>query len=337
MQLTLPIEDPLDTRAIRIERLNGDDPRRETERWRAFRARILAQEDRYPGIDRWLKDKVAASLASPMRQAFLAYVGEEAVASAVLKRGASSKICHMHISESYQDQGLGNAFFSLMALAAGPVAHAMHFTLPEGLWAEKQAFFTSFGFESAVPASNQYRLFEEELRCSAPWSRVWSAVAQKLPALLQRCSFAGHTEDAMLLSLGVDEVKAILGGTMRVVVRRRFSRQRSGCRAVLYGKSPMSSLVGEAHIAQVIPGRPDDIWAWFGAALGRSRREFDVDAAGREEIVAIVLGEVSAYPRPVPRREAPELVGAELRVPGSHATLAPDGPWALLASMAAHP
>lgn len=338
MQLTLPLERQPDMNGIRIVRLNGADPRRETDHWRTFRERILSHEDRYPGIERWLRAKVAADLASPSRQAFLAYVGEQAVASAVLKRGRSSKICHLHISETYQDLGLGNVFFALMALEARPSSREIHFTLPEGLWTERHTFFASFGFEEAVPARNQYRLFENELRCSAPWSRVWSAVVQKLPTLLQRFSFEGHpAADRMLLNLRADEAIAILGGAVRVAIRRSISPRWSGGRAVLYARSPLASLVGEAHIAQVVSGPPQDIWASFGAALGCSRSQFDAGVAGRDRISAIVLSEVSAYPRPVPRKDAEHLVGPGLRVPSSHATLGLESPWVRLASLAAQP
>jgi hypothetical protein len=250
MQLTLPLDPQPNVNGIRIVRLSGADPRRETDHWRAFRERIVSHEDRYPGIERWLRAKVAGGLGSPGRQAFLAYVGERAVASAVLKRGRSAKICHLSISEEHQDLGLGSVFFALMALAARPSAQAIHFTLPEGLWAERRAFFTSFGFDEAVPAKNQYRLFENELRCSAPWSTVWSAVMHKLPSLLQRCSFDGRSgENRMLLNLRAEEAKAILAGTMRVAIRRSVSPRWSGCGAVLYAGAPIDGLVGEAHVA----------------------------------------------------------------------------------------
>jgi predicted transcriptional regulator len=338
MQLTLPLDQQPDANGIRIVRLNSADPPRETDHWRAFRERIVSHEERYPGIARWLRTKVAAGLGSSGRQAFLAYAGDRAVASAVLKRGQSTKICHLAISEDHQDLGLGNVFFALMALQAWPSAQAIHFTLPEGLWTERRAFFTSFGFAEAVPARNQYRLFENELRCSAPWSTVWSAVMQKLPTLLQRFSFDGRPgENRMLLNLRAEEAKAILQGRMRVAIRGCVSSRWSGCRAVLYARTPIDGLVGEAHVAQVVSGTPQDVWASFGPAFGCSRTWFDASVAGRGQISAIVLSQVSAYSRPVPRKDAEHLVGPGLRVPSSHATLGVEGPWARLASLATQP
>jgi predicted transcriptional regulator len=338
MQLTLPLDQQPDVNGIRIVRLNGADPRQETDHWRAFRERIVSHEERYPGIERWLRTKVAAGLGSPGRQAFLAYVGERAVASAVLKKGQSAKICHLSISEEHQDLGLGNVFFSLMTLEAGPSAQAIHFTLPEGLWAERSAFFASFGFAEAVPARNQYRLFENELRCSAPWPTVWSAVMQKLPTLLQRFSFDGRPgENRMLLNLRAEEARAILGGRIRVAIRGCVSSRWSGCRVVLYAGTPIDGLVGEAHVAQVVSGAPQDVWASFGAALGCSRSWFDASAAGRHRISAIVLSQVTPYPRPVPRKDAEHLVGVGLRVPPPHARLGVESPWARLASLAVPP
>ena len=338
MQLTLPLDQKPDVNGIRIVRLGAADPRQETDHWREFRERIVSHEERYPGIGRWLSAKVAAGLGSPGRQAFLAYVGERAVASAVLKKGQLAKICHLSISEDHQDLGLGNVFFALMTLEAGPSAQAIHFTLPEGLWAERRAFFASFGFAEAVPARNQYRLFENELRCSAPWSTVWSAVMHKLPSLLQRCSFDGRSgESRMLLNLRAEEAKAILAGTMRVAIRRCISPRWSGCGAVLYAGAPIDGLVGEAHVAQVVSGAPQDIWSSFGAMLGCSRTRFNASVAGRNQISAIVLSQVAAYPRPVPRKEAEHLVAPGLRVPPSHATLGVESPWARLASLAVQP
>src|SRR5713226_1208298 len=68
---------------------------------------IYASQDMYPGIEHKFKEKVIPGLRSSERIAYLAYENNKPIASAVLKRGAKSKICHLKIHRDFQDLHLG--------------------------------------------------------------------------------------------------------------------------------------------------------------------------------------------------------------------------------------
>lgn len=83
---------------------------------KVLRALINANQSMYPDIDRWFSTKVLPGLKSSERIAYVAYEGENPIASAVLKLGKRAKFCHLRIREDFQDQDLGQVFFTLMTL-----------------------------------------------------------------------------------------------------------------------------------------------------------------------------------------------------------------------------
>src|SRR6185503_7723649 len=154
-------------------------------------------------IGKWLDGKVADGLRTGERTAFIGYLNDRPVASAVVKAGEEAKFCHLRLDDGIRDQNLGEVFFCLMAgETRRHHAKEVHFTLPESLWAEKFAFFGSFGFMTADRARTQYRLFEDELRCSAVFDDVWRAVLEKLPKLGCRFSIHGRAmQSALVMSI----------------------------------------------------------------------------------------------------------------------------------------
>jgi predicted transcriptional regulator len=320
---------------FKIARLGEGDVRGSTDHWRAFENLILSNEDMYPGINHWLHKKVTKDLATPARVAYVAYLGHTPIASAVLKRGRSSKFCHVRIDDEFQDMGLGEVLFSLMALDVRSVAEEIHFTLPESLWGRRRGFFESFGFTRATIASSQYRLFEQELRCSASFDTVWQAAQEKLPVLMARSVIDKHEADgALLMSVRPRYAELILSGTKSVEIRRRFSPRWAGYRLCLYAAHPVCSVVGEARIAQVIPGRPAFIWDMLGPKIGCTKEEFDAYVRGSEEVSAIVLRDSRVYSPPLHREEIRRLSGMSLRPPQSYFLVEPGRPWAQALSVA---
>lgn len=157
---------------VRIQRIQADDARRSTDALRLLRERLVAHEHYYPSIGRWTSQKVIPDLKTGRRVGYLGFRGETPVLAAVLKQGARTKFCHLSIENGFQGNKLGHLMFSLMAAEVQHSAAEVHFTLPESLWEREKGFFQSFGFESAVVASTQYRLFDEELSCSVPFARM---------------------------------------------------------------------------------------------------------------------------------------------------------------------
>lgn len=94
----------------------------------------------------------------------------------------------------------GQMFFTLMTFEAKRhIATDIHFTLPEGLWAERSEFFKSFGFENAKKSERQYRRGEAEFACAAPISVVWANAISRASGLLGKFSIGGYSSSNQLL------------------------------------------------------------------------------------------------------------------------------------------
>lgn len=310
---------------FRIVRIDKDDALRTSDDLLSLKSLIVGCEDMYPGIGRWCNTKVIPGLKTSERIAYIAYEGERQIASAVLKRGARSKFCHLRIHQNFQDMDLGQMFFTQMTLEVRHLAQEIHFTLPESLWSDKRRFFNSFGFKRPMKARRQYRTGDPELACSAPLAVVWAAALERLPQLMAKFSPAGFSLNSrLLISMKPKYVESIFTGAKRVEVRRRFSRRWLGCRAVLYGSHPLSSLVGEATIANITRDKPEKVWAAFGSRIGTERREFEAYAGSSQEVSAIEFTDVAPYLSPVGLAQLSHLVKSELRPPQSYCNLGAD-------------
>src|SRR5262249_44846672 len=152
----------------------------------------------------------------------------------------------------------------------------IHFTLPESLWRDRGGFFQSFGFTSAELADSQYRLFDRELACTAPFPIVWDSMLSKIPKLAHLYAFGGFAPDnQLLMSVKPECADRIMSGKKTVELRRKFSTRWMGYRINIYASAPVMSMVGEARIAGVVVNRPEVIWERFHNEIGCSRAEFD--------------------------------------------------------------
>jgi predicted transcriptional regulator len=327
---------PLATR-FRLVELGKVDAQRSTDNLMVLKELIVANQSMYPGIDRWLAEKVVPGLRSTERVAYVAYEDERPIASAVLKLGDKSKFCHLRIHQDFQDMDLGQMFFTQMTLEVRHHAKEIHFTLPESLWCARSKFFESFGFSCATKASKQYRRGDVELACSAPLASVWSAVLSKLPSLLTKFTSEGSPlSNHMLISMKPKYAERILFGSKLIEIRKRFSKKWIGCRAVLYSSRPVSALVGEVTINSVTHGRPTDIWATFESQLDCSYEEFQEYVGSNTQVSAIELKDVTIYGTPVSLRQISYLLNQNLRPPQSYydLRLPNDHVWTKAASFA---
>lgn len=322
---------------FRISEIGAEDARRETDDFRTLKSLIVDSGDMYPSIGRWFENKVRPGLKASERVAYVAYEGGDAIASAVLKLGARSKFCHLRIHQDFQDLDLGQMFFTQMTLEARHHAKEIHFTLPESLWCSKRHFFELFGFKAPTEARRQYRSGDPELSCSAPQAVVWQAALDRLPNLVAKFSPAGFSLDnRILISIKPKYAERIVAGLKLVEVRKRFSQRWLGCRAVLYGSAPLSSLVGEATISAITCGSPAYIWSTYGARIGAEYQEFDEYVGSSSEVSAIELSDVTRYLAPVGLAQLSHLVKADLRAPQSFCDLRPDrsNPWTTAVAVA---
>lgn len=304
---------------LSVHRLTQDDSKRQSDRWQLFTEFILQNERMYPAIETWLKRKVAPQLDGKHRRAFLLAAGEQPIASVVVKRGRSSKLCHVRIDPSFQDQNLGTLLFCLLAQEIRSIASEVHFTLPESLWQEKEDFFRSFGFAESNVANQQYRLFERELACSSPFETFWKHAEDQLPTVAKFLSTTGYVDvPRLLMSVRPKFARAIMAGDKKVEIRRSFSNRWVDQRLCIYSSSPDRCLLGEATIMSVVTGHPEEIWSSYSTQLSCSRGEFDSYAQGRSKLAAIILGHVIKYQRPVPLADIRALNEGHFSPPQSH-------------------
>jgi predicted transcriptional regulator len=297
---------------------------------------IVANENMYPGIDKWFNKKVIPGLKTSERAAYVGYMDEKPVVSAVVRRGNHSKFCHLKINDKFQENNLGDIFFILMAFEVRDTAKEIHFTLPESLWEKKKAFFQSFGFIAAIPSGTQYRLFENELRCSASFSDVWSAVLEKLPKIANDFSIGEYTiQNNILMSVQPKYAKKILDGEKAVEIRRKFSIKWKGSKVNLYSSSPTKALVGEAIIDNIIVDKPQSIWENYNSNIGCTKDEFDKYTNSLKEIYAIFLNNIRIYKVNVPLTQVSHLLNKDLKPPQSYCNLKENKAWADAVSIAA--
>jgi len=323
---------------FRFARLGETEAKKTTDDLNILRGLIVENQPMYPNIDRWFDGKVIPGLRSSERIAWVAYEGENAIASAILKLGRKSKFCHLRIHQNFHDLDLGRMFFSQMTFEARHLSKEIHFTLPESLWYQKTKFFESFGFACAAKSSRQYRHGDTELACSAPLPTVWSAVLKNLPSLMPKFSVGGYSlNNEILVSIKPKYAHQILSGEKLVEVRKRFSNKWAGSRAVLYASSPERALVGEATVRSVTSGRPKDIWARFGTTMGCSSDEYEEYVGSADIVSAIELDSAVAYKQPIGLAQLSHLVQEDLRPPQSFCDLRLDdeeSPWAKAVSVA---
>jgi predicted transcriptional regulator len=321
---------------LKIVRLREADVRGSSDHLRDFSRLILQNEPMYPGIDRWLTEKVIPGIRDSERAAYVGYVDEVPTVSAVVKRGESAKFCHLRIREDMQDRHLGEAFFSLMGLETRGLAREIHFTLPESLWEREKEFFTSFGFDRVIKAGHQYRLFDDELRCVAPFHRVWQSILRKLPKIARTFSVNGCPSNArMLMSIKPEHAASVLSGSKRVELRRRFSKEWAGCRVSIYASHQQRSIVGDALMQEVVVDDPDRIWERFGDQIGCTRDHFERYARGARQLYAIILVDVIPYTKTLSLAEASQAVSAPLHPPQSYRSLETSKGWAEAVSISA--
>lgn len=320
---------------IKIVRLTPEDAKKDSDHLGIFRDLILDNEDMYPGIDKWYSKKVVPGIASTDRTALVGFNGETPIVSAVVKKGVDTKFCHLKIHDGFRENHLGEVFFILMAMEVRHSAKQIHFTLPSSLWTEQSEFFKSFGFEEAIKAGHQYRLFDEELGCSAPFEAVWNAVLSKLPKLRQDFKIDGKSmSDDLVMSIKPQLADSIMRGNKKVEIRRVFAKKWQGSRVSIYASAPTSALVGSATISRVTESNPEEIWDHYNVDLGCTRDEFFDYVRSTQAVFAIELDDVQPFTAGIPVSQISSLLGTDLKAPQSYLGLEKNPDWASAVSVA---
>jgi predicted transcriptional regulator len=321
---------------FQVVRLSEADARGDSDHLKKLRELVLENEPMYPNIEKWFDAKVVPGLKDSERIGYVGYLDEKPAVSAIIKRGEAAKFCHLRIREYLQDVHLGEVFFALMGLEVKDFAKEVHFTLPESLWEKENNFFKSFGFTRAVKAGQQYRLFENELKCSSSFDRVWKAVLEKLPKISRAFSVDGHSlNNRLLISIRAEHAKKVFSGEKKVEIRRRFSKRWTGCKVSVYASGNERCLVGEASISQVVVDNPESIWEKFHQQIGCTREEFDRYTHSLNEIYAVVLENAMPYRKHISLSEVSCLTKKKLRPPQNYYILNNNINWAEVVSIGA--
>jgi predicted transcriptional regulator len=322
--------------SFHVVRLTEQDAVRSTDSLRMFEEQLALNDEMYPGIRDWFRKKVVPGLREGTRVAYLGFENGSPILTAVVKRGECTKFCHLRIASEFQDLHLGEVFFSIMALEVRNTAKEIHFTLPEGLWERRKDFFRSFGFQDVTRTRTQYRLFEEELRTSAPFWDVWRAVRQRLPKLMSCFSINEYSmSPSLLLSVRPEFASRVLRGEKTVEIRKRFHGRWRGSRVALYASSPERALVGEATIEDVKATNPSELWDRYGDRLGCTKKELLDYAETKSEVFAIELCDVIPYVSKMPLCQFERLLEEDLTPPQSHCEIRSEHPWGKAISIAA--
>lgn len=310
------------TKDFRIIRLTDIDAKRLSDYIVHFKDLVLSHEVMYPKIDKWYTKKVVPGLVTSERVGFIGYLNDKPVASAIVKKGENSKFCHLNLREDIQDENLGEVFFALMAQEVRNIAKEIHFTLPESIWEKEKYFFKSFGFLQAVKAKAQYRLFDEELRCSTSFKHVWQAVLSKSNKLAKKYSVGGYSLDNnLILSIHPEYAKKIISGEKIVELRKKFAKKWSGSKVSLYATRPESALIGEARIKEIIVDHPEQIWYKYSNEIGTTKKEYDNYVAESNVIYALILDQIKPYKNSIPLSQLSHLIKKDLKPPQSYFSL----------------
>jgi predicted transcriptional regulator/N-acetylglutamate synthase-like GNAT family acetyltransferase len=312
---------------LRIVRFSGDTlPSKES--FDDLKDVILECEDLYPGIDKWYKKKVEPGVRAKDRIAFVIYNKEQPIAAAVLRKGKNAKLCSMRILADHREKGLGKLLISLIAKEIRDQSKKIHFTAPLQVWSKWEKFFASYGFVNNGPASVQYRLFEEELGCSANFQDLWNAVIRKLPSVIEHFTLNGNTGHSdIVFSIHPEHIQKIISGQKRVEIRRKFSNKWKGASALLYASSPRREFVGEALIGEIITDSPKNIWSNWAEGIGCSADEFASYCKGLERVSAIIFADVNLFKQPILHSQLEHLLDKDLKPPQSYCEVKKDSIW----------
>lgn len=301
---------------------------------RHLRDLLVHIDPSYPGIEKWLDTKVIAHLADDSRRAYLVYQDQRPIASAIAKKGEAAKLCNLRIGPEWKERKLGTLLISLLALSTAEYAESMYFTVPESIWSSTRSFFQGFGFEARGPADKQYRLWDNELACSAPMALVLKAVRQKLPPVLAGyCMNGVNADSSLVLSVKPQFANSILEGRKTVEIRKQFSPRWRNSKSLIYASAPDASVVGECLIDDVDVGSPHVIWARYHDRMACSRLEFADYCGQRPLISALLLKDVRAFQHPLKRSRMEEILGAALHPPQSYARVTEQSHWLAAASL----
>lgn len=117
----------------------------------------------------------------------------------------------------------------------------------------------------------------------------------------------------VLLSIKPEYANKILSGEKKFEFRKVSFTNNSVKTVVIYATKPVGKVVGEFKILDIYSDSPSKIWERTKKFAGIEKKYFDQYYQGRDLAVAIAVGEVHQYDRPMELSE----LGSSMSAPQS--------------------
>lgn len=103
----------------------------------------------------------------------------------------------------------------------------------------------------------------------------------------------------VLLSIKPEFVEKILDGSKKYEFRKSVFKRENITKVVIYSTMPVGKIVAEFDIEKVIHDEPEKLWRKTRKHAGISKNFFNEYFCGRENAVAIKVGQITEYAEPM--------------------------------------
>jgi predicted transcriptional regulator len=106
-------------------------------------------------------------------------------------------------------------------------------------------------------------------------------------------------QTSVLLSIKPQFAERIFNGSKRFEFRRKVFRDRSVTKIVVYATAPVSRVIGEFEIEDILELEPEHLWEKTKEHSGIPKAYFDTYFCGRVTGYAIKIGKTRKYETPL--------------------------------------
>ena len=106
-------------------------------------------------------------------------------------------------------------------------------------------------------------------------------------------------QTTVLLSIKPQFVESIFQGSKRFEFRRKIFKNRNIKRIVIYATAPVSKVVGEFEIEEILELTLPDLWKQTKNYSGIEQKYFEAYFHGLEKGYALRIGKVKQYKKPL--------------------------------------